>query len=246
MGNYTDKEIIETITQYRAGESVKDYSAGFDLCYNYFQNNRYHLAGENLESSCMQLWGYLNCRFGICPYFHSPAFLVDLVNYISSISESEIWDIDIDTYSKGDNMATILDVFNNISAVLKESIRPFKEKDPARLYPSKTSTVSKIMFGVFGGIPAYGDAYLSYFFDDKELFKHLNEQSLLALENFYSEYREVFDGTKIYTFDINGNTTQRLYPKARLLYLYTSIRGSQIERDRIKELMEKSQNKKNE
>lgn len=246
MGKYTEKEIIETITQYRANESVKDYSAGYDLCYNYFQNNRYHLAGDNLETSCMQLWGYLNCRFGICPYFHSPAFLVDLVEYISSISESEIWNIDIDNYSKGDNMSTIIDVFNNISAVLKESIRPFKEKDPDRLYPSKTPTVSKIMFGVFGGIPDYSGAYFSYIFDDMDLFKRLNEQSLSALENFYLEYREAFDGIKIHTFDINGNTTHRIYTKARLLFLYTSIRGRQIERERIKALIEKSKKQKNE
>ena len=108
------------IRRFMEGDNDKDKGrkpleryASFDYCFNYFQwfkeeNRIKELSSDkNIEQSCLQLafylasWGmYRGSGFILSK---SVKFYEDLIKEISEF-DSDIWDIDVDTYLKPGNI----------------------------------------------------------------------------------------------------------------------------------------------
>lgn len=72
-----------------------------------------------------------------------------IVNYISE-SDKDLWNIDVDNYNET-SINKIINSFNILDQVLQINVR------------AKLTLITKVMFGVFGCIPAY-DQYLTHAF----------------------------------------------------------------------------------
>ena len=73
------------------------------------------------------------------------------------------------------------------------------------------------MLGVFANIPAY-DAYFKKFLKNKNYCQTFNKKSLVEINEFYKENKEIFDSFKIHTFDfLTSQETDIIYPKAKLI-----------------------------
>ena len=152
--------IIESnIKQYI--DERKPYSryTSYDYCYNYYQSflnsdRIKDLASEkNLKLSCLHLGFYL-ASWGM---YRGSGWLLQtsvkifepLIRNISNLEE-QYWRIDVDSYSKGNNIQLMLD----ISEIIKNS---FQEIYPN--YIASDTLITKIMTVLFGSVPAYDNYF---------------------------------------------------------------------------------------
>lgn len=195
--------------------SINQRDCSYDICYLYFQRNKGHLAGQNLEYSCMQLWSYLASwgmlRGSSALFWCSPAALKPLIIYLDEISDSPVWDIDVDSYS-AKNSKEILRVYARIEKILKS-------KKIMGTTPSIT-LVTKIMLGIFGCVPAVDQYFYKTFHKLYGGFGTLREQELTNLEHFYLSHKETIDDIHIPVLDFDGQETKLTYKKAKLVDMY--------------------------
>ena len=196
------------------GRKPDERYASFDFCYNYFylfykSNKLNELADKkNLQMSCLQLGFYL-ASWGM---MRGSSFLLEksvknYKNLIVAISKMnpKLWEIDVDKYDE-----------KNIDLLLncKEEIIDALDRNNAETWDT---LVTKIMLGVFANVPAY-DAYFKKFLKNKNYCQTFNKKSLVEINEFYKENKEIFDSFKIHTFDfLTSQETDIIYPKAKLI-----------------------------
>jgi len=224
MKKYSAQEIKRLVHLFHSEMTEKHRYASFDFCYSYFQNNREHL-DDNIEVSCMYLWGYL-ASWGMLRgsselLQNSPASLKGLVTLFATNSNSRIWDLDMDSYSEQDTINEIVRIYNSIDDVLKKVVE----------LPSVT-LITKIMLGVFGCIPAY-DRNFTYAMRtecivDSCRFRRVNEKSLKLIGEFYRTNQEAFDAININVIDFDGHPTNLPYKKAKLIDMFGFTKGYEL------------------
>jgi len=134
--------------------------------------------------------------------------LKKLIINISTI-KNEIWDIDVDCYTK-DNINLLIDCKN----MIEESVGT--ENSPS------DTLVTKIMLGIFGNVPAFDDNFCKGF----NLSKSLNKINILAIADFYQNNKTIIDKYQIYTMDFHsGKETKRKYTKSKLIDMIGFIEG---------------------
>ncbi|MFI3287646.1 MAG: hypothetical protein R3Y61_04125 [Rikenellaceae bacterium] len=223
MENKTIKKFVEKFNENRS-ETHHRY-ASFDLCFNYFHENRGRLT-KDMEKSCCVLWSYLASwgmlRGSTLLLQKNPAYLAELVEFIDSKECDKIFGIDIDKYDEG-GIEEIMQIYVRIEEILKcEKDDNDKERKPT------LTLITKIMLGVFGCIPAYDQYFCNTF---KELMPgrkfdstRLNPESLIAISKFYEDnQKEIEDFAKnTHTIDIfsTGKYPSAPYTKAKIIDMY--------------------------
>ena len=215
-----DNDIKSVLNEFMSNrESQNTRYASFDICYNYFYSHKGKLIGDNLESSCTQLWAYLG-SWGMLRgsskllKSHSCASLKEIIEFISNEPE-QTWHIDVDNYlsNSAKSIKTICNISKNISQRLKD------------IDVSPTITlVSKIMLGVFGNVPAF-DTYFTKTFceiyaDKKCSFGSINEKALTLIANFYIDHKATFDSFNIKVKNFDGSDSSMTYAKAKLIDMF--------------------------
>lgn len=199
------------------GRHPDERYASFDYCFNYFQsfkekNKIEELSNEkNIQNSCLHLAFYL-ASWGM---FRGSSFLLEkssrhFIPLIKEISKfnPKIWRIDLNNYTE-ENVEILLEFRRKITEVLGES------KTPSDIL------ATKIMLGVFGGVPAFDE-----FFKKGFGFSSLNKKSLNQISKFYQEHKKSIDKYKIYTFDfLTGKLTKRRYTKAKIIDMIGFMEG---------------------
>lgn len=220
MKVYPENEIKRMVNLFHDGVSEKHRYASFDFCYYYFQNNKNNLA-DNIEISCMYLWGYL-ASWGMLRgsgnlLQNSPASLKGLITLFAKNKNSTLWDIDVDNYNELGVIDEIINMYKSIKDELKG------------INPSVT-LITKIMLGVFGCIPAF-DTFFTYAMReccDDCGYRSVNEKSLKMIGGFYINYKNVFDNIHINVIGFDGKITDLVYKKAKLIDMFGFKKGREL------------------
>ncbi len=189
----------------------------YDICYNYFWQNRGALTAD-IEKSCCVLWSYLASwgmlRGSSFLLQKNPAYLVGLVEYIERDCQ-DVFEIDIDSYTRA-----------NIKRLLKVYDKIYKLLGGDKTHPSST-LITKIMLGVFGCVPAFDTYFCETFskiFPRKGFTsKQVNEESLAALSEFYTLLSEDVDALAVackVTDPFDANCQDLHYTKAKIVDMY--------------------------
>ena len=100
------------------GRHPNERYSSFDYCFNYFQSFKKRNAikdlgkKENLQQACFHMgfylasWGMLRGSSFLLE--KSARHFVDAIKVIASFDKT-FWDIDVDTYSSGENVSLILE-----------------------------------------------------------------------------------------------------------------------------------------
>ena len=215
-------DISEVIKKYQNEAHDKTHRyISFDNCYNYFYQNKNNL-NKDIEKSCLVLGFYL-ASWGM---YRGSSFLLnknvkyleETINYINTLPP-EVWDIDVDNYTKP-NIKKILDIYKDV----KEIIIKNNEQH--------LTLVTKILLGVFGFIPAFDqyfcNSFREIFTEEKINFRNVNEDSLLAINRFYTSHKTEIDdlSNSTFTYDfISGEKTNINYKKTKIIDMYGFMRG---------------------
>ena len=193
--------------------------ASFDFCYSYFYRTHVLNMGENedKEKSCMVLWSYLASWGMLRGSSHllqkSPAYLLDLIDYIRTIYEDAI-KIDVDSYND-ETITKLIDIYKNVESRLAI---------PNKFKPSVT-LVTKIMLGVFANVPAY-DQYVKKAFG----INTFNKKSLKVIVEYYNEYNkdgavdQLAEMQDVLVFP-NIEGVELTYTKAKIIDMYGFQKG---------------------
>lgn len=225
MQIYSEEEIRLAVFKHHSKDSKNIFNknqrmASFDFCYNYFHFNRGCLSGNNLERSCMELWGYL-ASFGMikgkCGLLlrNSPASLSDLIEYLDDGDCEKLWEIDTPNYNST-TIGILVDTYNEIS----KKIRAIE------VTPTLT-LVTKIMMGIWGCVPAFDRNFKKWIINDLNSDCHLKE-SLEKISTFYNDHKTTFKNILINTIDIYGNETSYIYSQARLIDMFGFTIGENL------------------
>ena len=188
----------------------------FDYCFNFFQSHRERddvaalTSTETMELACLHLGFYL-ASWGMLR--GSTDLLQRSIKHFEGVIEAiveappAIWQIDANDY--GDQSWAV--------------IRDFRDRVRIAL-PNKTSDilVTKIMLGVFGGVPAFDTNFkigsgLSTF----------GQNALRRLERFYREHAEIIERYQFPTLAFAGaGTTNRRYSRAKVIDMIFFIEGA--------------------
>ena len=225
MHFYSEEEIIQAVFEHHKKDGKDKFNknqrmASFDFCYNYFHDNRGHLAGNNLERSCMELWGYL-ASFGMIKgksgllLRNSPASLSKLIECFDGSDCEKLWEIDIPDYNTT-TIGIIVESYNEISKKIKAM----------EVTPTQT-LVTKIMMGVWGCVPAFDRNFKKWIINDLNTDCYF-EKFLRVISAFYNDYKTTFNDILINTIDIYGNKTSYIYSQAKLLDMFGFAKGEKI------------------
>lgn len=212
--------------------------ASYDFCYNYFHNVRGEALVKDMEKSCYAIGFYL-ASWGM---YRGSSFILErsafyykwLIEYIASLENDSIWEIDVNNYNEDGNYNRILEVYEKIESLIFPKNHNGDEGQKNHL-----TMVTKIMMGVFGCIPAFDQFFIKTF---KKLYpRHFpTEQnnvtilSLSALEKIYDFYQANqanidADIIQRQTIDFNtGDFTVFNYTKAKLIDMYGFRKGKII------------------
>lgn len=199
----------------------------FDLCFNYFHENRERLA-EDMEKSCCVLWLYLASwgmlRGSTLLLQKNPAYLMELVEFIASEKCDKIFFVDVDNYEDG-GIEEIMKIYGRIEELLR------CEKDDNDKERTPTATlITKVMLGIFGCVPAYDKYFCDAFKEIKPRTGfssyRVDPKTLTAISEFYKENRDeintLADTTN--TIDIfytaKDLRTPLKYTKAKIIDMY--------------------------
>jgi hypothetical protein len=227
----TQEKINQNILLFKNGlTSMKDEGrkpwaryASFDYCFNYFQGfkEKREIANkDNIQNSCLHLafylasWGMLRGSSFLLQ--KSIKFYEPLVRYISRKHE-DFWDIDVNNYSKNNNLEKLTCCSDEIKKILSY--------DSKRRHRVSDTLVTKIMLGVFGNVPAF-DQY----FKIASGLNTFNKSSLLAISHFYehANYAEIIsrEAKKTKTYEYQDSVSgKRSYTKAKIIDMIFFIEG---------------------
>lgn len=198
-------EIQKRLDAYLSHRKPESRASSFDYCYNYFQGHYENDAGaslaepQHIQLSCLQL-GFFLASWGM---LRGPLLKRSVKHYerlirVIATAPPELWGIDVDDYSN-EACAALLDMRLRIRDSLPDHVSNTLE--------------SKVMLGVFGGVPAYDRSFRRGFGVQR-----FNAKSLMKVHTFYRLNAEAIDGTRIYTLDFDSSLqTKRLYPRAKII-----------------------------
>ena len=182
--------------------------ASFDFCFEYFYYNRGNLMGENLQTSCCQLWAYL-ASWGMIVRGNelqgkSYVSLIGVIQYINK--HTEYYDL---TIEDTDYIKKMLDLYTGIDKALNLT----KQK-------SRKTLITKIILGVYACCPAYDSNFCTTF--GVSTFTKLSRGDLEKIVNFYNKNKVVLDNILFYTHHFYKNDTHAklLYTPAKLIDMY--------------------------
>ncbi len=210
-------EINNKINSYNRlrNSSTRRYAA-FDLCYEYFYNNRRNLIGNNLQTSCCQLWAYL-ASWGMVMRGNelqrsSYAILTGVVKYIHS--HSEYYNVKIEDKNYIDK---ILELYDGIDKALD-----LKEQK------NKKTLITKIILGVYACCPAFDSRFCRTFGTSTS--GRLSKRNLQSVVDFYKKHKLIFDNICFYTlhFDKKEKNPCLKYTPAKLIDMYGFERNEKM------------------
>ncbi|NLT50267.1 MAG: hypothetical protein GXX85_05045 [Ignavibacteria bacterium] len=215
----------EIIDQYNTEfEGPAHRNASYDFCYNYFRNVRGEALIRDMEKSCYAIgfylasWGMYRGRgenLGQSAYKYKK-----LIEYISSLENDNIWNLDVNHYDNEENIKKLLKVYKEIRNLIINDQQ------------SHLTLVTKIMMGVFGCVPAFDQYFCNTFRALAEGtcgFRSFNQNALTQLYNFYIANHTNIDADRNQrkTIDFStGNPTNYNYTKAKLIDMYGFTKGN--------------------
>lgn len=213
---------LEPILEYFSGKNTDNECRyrSFDYCYDWFQTHKNKVADtDKIDVSCLHLmcylasWGMLRGSSILLQKsikFYEPLVRLIAGQKVSSIEgiNQKIWEIDVNDYSQ-ENIQIILETYNQIKTLL------YGETTTRHIV-----SVTKIMLGVFGCVPAF-DRYFcetfKYFYPSKGFSSdNLTCKQLECISEFYVRFRSIIDNKKIVLVD--GN--KKFYPNAKIIDMY--------------------------
>ena len=206
------EEIEKYLNMYENQIELNHRYASFDFCYNYFSSYKGNLVGENLQTSCMQLWSYL-ASWGMVVRGNelqstNYSCLKGVVDYVNK--HTEFYDLSIDDDHYADK---ILKLYNEI----KKSLG-FTQKNQKTL-------ITKIILGVYACYPAI-DINVSTTFGMR-ITGDLRETDIEKIVDFYKENRTylapILKDIKCLSFA--GKKTDVPYTFAKLIDMYGFMAG---------------------
>ncbi len=192
--------------------------ASFDFCYNYFFNNRGNLLGDNLQTSCCQLWAYLASwgmvARGNAMQSKSYAVLIDVVRYISE--HQEYYDIKL---TNPNYVRDILNLYNDIDKAI--NIKNDEQKN-------RKTLITKIILGTYACCPAFDSRFCTTFGIKTQ--GSLSEQDLKKVIEFYKDNKEDIDSFTIKTLPFNKKYPEKCHPytTAKIIDMYGFMRNEKI------------------
>ncbi len=224
-----DKDILKaTIEQFHRNTEVKQRYASYDFCYGFFQTHRRNIA-RNMELSCLHLWAYL-ASWGMLRGSSkllkecSMKALAEVVIYLSTLSDDD-WELDLGLNRNGSFDETksqrIINIYNELSEKVAKILGQDEHKENLTL-------VTKIMLGTLGCIPAF-DQFFTETFRNLYLkecgFRTLSKNALFCIQNFYESNKDIIDSIKFNVINFEGNKTELLYSKSKLIDMYGFTTG---------------------
>ncbi|MDI6816878.1 MAG: hypothetical protein QME41_06785 [Actinomycetota bacterium] len=188
--------------------------ASFDYCFNYFQSFREsesisELASPaNIQLSCLQLgfylasWGMLRGSAELLQ--KSARHFVPVIKAITS-TEPSLWELDANCYTE-----------SNIERLLKQAYT-IRHANGGM----SDILVTKVMLGVFGNVPAFGNNFKRGFG-----VATFGAKALKKIAAFYNDNAEVIDKYRVPTLDfVSGAPTRRCYTRAKVIDMVFFIEG---------------------
>ena len=187
--------------------------SSFDYCFNHFQGHRGRAVDlsspEGVELSCLHLgfylasWGMLRASSPLLR--RSIKHYAPLIEAIAA-SPDEVWEIDVHGYS-ADAIQLLLETATRLRTAL-----PDRASD---------TLITKIMLGVFGGVPAF-DTFFRRGFGVSSL----GSKSLYRIRDFYESNAEAIDRHLVPTLDFaKGQPTELCYTRAKVIDMIFFIAG---------------------
>jgi hypothetical protein len=235
-------EIDGLIKRYSSQITSMHRYASFDYCFNYFQkfakseNINAISSVQNKETSVLQLGYYLASwgmfRGSTAILRHSSHCLIPIIEYISSTPVT-LWNIDVTDYST--SFKDMEQLYLNIGEKLKF---PIIKEGKQKIQECSPILVTKIMLGVFGNTPAMDDFFMKGI--DKGSFSNTNYHKALdkvkdiwkELNQFYNENKTLINSHKIKSLNFEGEHTENVYSKAKVLDMVFFERGNDIVKSR--------------
>ena len=200
-------------------EEVKEDQryASFDFCYNYFHSHQGNLVGENMQTSCMQLWSYL-ASWGMIVRGNeiqskNYSCLKGVVKYINEHAEFYNLSIDDTTY-----VQQMMNLYQGVKSALN-----FEQ-------PNQKTLITKIILGVYACCPAMDSRFTKTF--GMSVLKDLREEELEKIVSFYKSNESTLkkmqkeSSKKCFSFD--GRSTSLSYTIAKLIDMYGFQRNNKI------------------
>ena len=185
--------------------SAEERYSSFDLCYYYFISNKGNLVGENLETSCLQLWAFLSSwgmeARGNAMQGKSYASLKAVIQFIND--NPQYYSSSISSHSYADEM---LKLYHGLKAVLCLS------------QASQKTLITKIMLGVYACIPAF-DQYVCETLGTSTI-GDLSKRNIKSIVSIYDEHKEQIDSlvATTHVFSFNGVQIKKLnYSPAKII-----------------------------
>ena len=171
--------------------SAEERYSSFDLCYYYFISNKGNLVGENLETSCLQLWAFLSSwgmvARGNAMQGKSYAVLKGVINFINNNPQYFLSRIDSKNY-----VEEMISLYFGLKKTLN--------LDQA----SQKTIITKIMLGVYACIPAF-DQYVCETLGTSTI-GDLSKRNIQSIVSIYKKHKEQIDSLveTTHVFSFNG------------------------------------------
>ena len=218
------EEIEKYLNMYENQIELNHRYASFDFCYNYFSSYKGNLVGENLQTSCMQLWSYL-ASWGMLRGSSqllqcSPASLKPIIQYINDNPDYEI-DLTDSEYSQ-----KVLDLYTAIDSIIEDIfIERLKNDKSQDVQKERKTLVTKIILGVYACCPAFDVNFCKTFHISTT--GPLTDKNIKAIVDFYDKHQSFFINYKkrqTLCFDESNNFSCP-YSIAKLIDMYGFMAG---------------------
>lgn len=163
-----------------------------------------------MELSCLQLGFYLASmgmlRASSVLLQKSVMHYAKVIEAIAS-TDPGVWEIDAHCYTERN-----IEILQEVAGLLR-----------AALLDKATDTlVTKIMLGVFGGVPAF-DTYFRAGFGVGTF----NPNALIKIGSYYSQKAQIIESYRVPTIDFStGEPTKRKYTRAKVIDMIFVIEGA--------------------
>lgn len=172
--------------------SIDDRYSSYDLCYYYFYQNRGHLIGSNLVTSCLQLWAFLSSwgmvARGNALQGKSYTALQDVITFINNNPQYYFSAIDSSSYE-----SDMLCLYQGLKKALNIT------------QASQKTVITKIMLGVYGCIPAF-DQYVCETFGTSTI-GDLTKRNIKSVVDLYNKHKQLIDSKAVSTQLLSFNNT---------------------------------------
>jgi hypothetical protein len=207
-------DLSANLRKYLDGRKPNERYASFDYCFNYFQSFRESgdvsalVSPTNVQLSCLQLgfylasWGMLRGSAELLQ--KSARNLIPIIEVVAH-TEASLWELDAHCYTES-NIQRLLQLANTI----RQTQRNMSD-----------TLVTKIMLGVFGGVPAFDANFKRGFGVAK-----FGPKALRKISDFFHDHAEVINANRVPTLDfISGEHTQRRYTRAKVIDMAFFVEG---------------------